>query len=45
MIAKLKSGKIISGKLAELFVKKGIAVECDDEAVKAKGRPKKKVKE
>lgn len=43
MYAKMKSGKTISGKLAELFVAKGLAVEC--EKPEAKKKPAKKVKE
>lgn len=39
MYAKLK-GRILTGRLAEVFVKKGIAVECD--APVKKGRQAKK---
>ena len=42
MFAKLKSGKIVSGKIADLFVKINIATECDAPEKKVnKGRPKK----
>lgn len=51
MEARMKSGKIIKGKLAELFVKKGIAVEITEEefeqikqAKKPGRKPGKKVK-
>jgi hypothetical protein len=39
MYAKL-GGRILTGKLAEVFVKKGIAIECDVPV--KKGRPAKK---
>ncbi len=43
MYAKLKSGKVLSGKLAEIFVRKGIAEECDEPVKKeAKKTPVKK---
>lgn len=34
MKAKLKTGKIIFGKLAEVFVKQGIAVEISEDEIK-----------
>ncbi len=41
MYAKLKSGRVVSGKVAELFNRIGIASECDEPIKKMKaGRPK-----
>lgn len=43
MWAKLKTGKVISGKAAEVFTKIGIATECKAPAKKAKVEKPKEV--
>jgi hypothetical protein len=44
MIAKLNSGRIMTGKIAEIFVKKGIAIEVGESEIQKKAYPNLKPK-
>ena len=43
MWAKLKTGKVVSGKAADVFVKIGIATECEEPVKKVAVKAVKKV--